>query len=167
MISTTRFTLVVLPLLLLGACASGPTFDTRQVDRTLTPAVVTAEPQQAKGKQVLWGGIIRKTTNLAHSTRIEMQAYPLGYKEKPQRDAAPTGHFLLEKSGFLEPLVFADGRLLTVTGTVLRTETGWVGKSEETYPVIDAQELYLWPVDSFHESTGLRFGGEIGAGVTF
>ena len=67
----------MLPLLLLGACASGPTFDTSQVDRTLTPAVVTAEPQHAKGTQVLWGGIIRKTTNLANSTLIEMQAYPL------------------------------------------------------------------------------------------
>ncbi len=167
MISTARFTLVVLPLLLLGACAGGPTFDTSQVDRTLTPAVVTAEPQHAKGKQVLWGGTIQKTTNLEHSTRIEMQAYPLGYQEKPQSDEAPLGRFILEQSGFLEPLIYADGRLLTVTGTVLHTETGKVGKSEQTYPVIDARELYLWPVDSFHESSGLRFGGEIGVGGKF
>jgi outer membrane lipoprotein len=162
--STARHTLVVLPLLLLAACASGPTFNTSQVDRTLTPAVVTAGFHNAKGKQVLWGGVIRKTTNLADKTLIEMQAYPLGYQEKPQRDAAPTGHFLLEKSGCLEPLSYADGRLLTVTGTVLRTETGRPG---QTYPVIDARELYLWPVDTFHDSSGLRFGGEIGAGDTF
>ena len=167
MISAARFTLVVLPLLLLSACASGPTFDTRQVDRTLTPDAVTAGFHNAIGKQVLWGGSIQKTTNLADKTVIEMQAYPLDYQEKPQRDAAPLGRFLLEQSGFLEPLVHADGRLLTVTGTVLRTETGKVGKSEQTYPVIDARELYLWPVDSFHESSSLRFGGEIGVGGKF
>jgi len=159
--------LVVLSLLLLAACASGPTFDTSQVDRSLTPAVVSAQPQHATGRQVLWGGIILGVTNLAHSTLVEMQAYPLGYGEKPQRDEAPLGRFLLEQSGFLEPAVYTDGRLLTVTGTITRIDTGKVGEAEQAYPVVEAKQLYLWPVDSFREDTGLRFGGEVGVGFGF
>ena len=62
-----RFSLVLIPLLLLGACASGPTFETGGVDRALTPRGVAAEPQPAIGQTVLWGGVILTTTNLKDS----------------------------------------------------------------------------------------------------
>ena len=158
---------VVLLLLLLGACASGPTFDTSQLDRSLTPAVVSAQPQSATGRQVLWGGIILGVTNRAHSTLVDMQAYPLGYREKPRPDEAPLGCFLVEQSGFLEPAVYTKGRLLTVVGTLIRIDTGKTGEAEQACPVIDAQQLYLWPKDTFHNDSGLRFGGEIGVRYGF
>jgi outer membrane lipoprotein len=164
---TPGFIPIALLLLLLGACASGPTFDTSQVDRSLTPAVVSAKPQYATGRQVLWGGVILGVTNLAHSTLVEMQAYPLGYQEKPQRDAAPLGRFLIEQSGFLEPLAYTNGKLLTVTGTITRTGSATAGKPEQAYPVVDAKQLYLWPADWFREDTGVRLGGEIGVGHGF
>jgi outer membrane lipoprotein len=167
MISRPGYILVVLPLLLLGACASGPTFETSQVDRSLTPAAVTAAPQYAKGKQVLWGGIILRVTNLANSTLIEMLAYPLDNRGKPQRDEAPLGRFRLEQSGFLEPAFYTKGKLLTVTGAVLRTETEKVGESQQTWPVVSAKELYAWPPDRFHDNSSLQFGGEIGVGHGF
>jgi outer membrane lipoprotein len=154
----------VLPLLLLGACASGLTFDSSRFDRSVTPAVAIAEPQYATDRQVLWGGVILAVTNLAHSTLVEMQAYPLGYREKPQPDEAPLGRFLLEQKGFLEPTVYTGGRLLTVAGTITRIDTGKVGESEQAYPVVEAKQLHLWPVDKFHDDSGLRFGGEIGFG---
>ena len=157
----------MLLLLLLGACASGPTFDTSQVDRSLTPAMVSAKPQYATGRQVLWGGVILGVTNLAHSTLVEMQACPLGYQEKPQRDAAPLGRFLIEQSGFLEPVVYTNGKLLTVTGTITRIESGKTGTPEQAYPVVEAKQLYLWPADWLREDTGVRFGGEIGVGHGF
>jgi outer membrane lipoprotein len=164
---TPGFILVVLSLLQLGACASGPTFDTSQVDRSLTPTAAGTQPQSATGRQVLWGGVILGVTNLVHSTLVEMQAYPLGYQEKPQTDEAPQGRFLLEQSGFLEPAVYTDGRLLTATGRITRIDTGKAGETQQSFPVIEAQQLHLWPVDSFREDTGLRFGGEIGVGYGF
>ena len=45
-----RCVLFVIPLLLLSACASGPTFQTAGVDRALTPRGVAAEPQTAMGR---------------------------------------------------------------------------------------------------------------------
>jgi len=160
----TRLNLLLLPLLLLGACVSGPTFDTSQVDRSLTPAVVTAESRYATGKQVLWGGIILGTTNLPDSTLIEMLAYPLDRKEQPRHDEAPLGRFFLEQSGFLDPAIYVTGRLLTVTGTILRIETGKVGEAEQAYPVVSAKELHLWPEDSLGEDPSVIFGIGVGFG---
>ena len=158
---------VVLSLLLLCACASGPTFDTSQVDRTLTPTLASTQPQSATGRHVLWGGVILGVTNLAHSTLVEMQTYPLGYQEKPQTYETPLGRFTLEQSGFLEPAVYTDGRLLTATGRITRIDTRKVDEAQQSFPVIEAQQLHLWPVDSFREDTGLRFGGEVGVGYGF
>jgi len=158
-----RIRLLALPLLL-GACATAPVLDSSQVDRSLTPALVTAEPDYATDRQVLWGGIILGTTNLPDRTLIEMLAYPLDRREKPQRDEAPLGRFLLEQSGFLDPAIYTAGRLLSVTGSVVRTETGKVGESEQAYPVVSAQALHLWPEDSLSEDPTLFFGIGVGFG---
>ena len=91
MAPTSRLISVVLTLLLPGGCASGPAFDTSHVDCSMTPAVATVESQFAMGKQALWGGTIPGVTNLAHDTLIEMQAFPLGYHEKPQPDVGTAG----------------------------------------------------------------------------
>jgi outer membrane lipoprotein len=158
------FILLALLFLLLGACAGNPVFDTRQLDRSLTPASAATQLKQATGKQVLWGGTILGVTNLAHSTRIELLAYPLDNRGKPQRDEAPLGHFVLEQNGFLEPIYYAEGKLLTVTGTVLRIETGAASESRPGYPVVSATQLYLWPADRFHDDSSLQIGGEVGYG---
>ena len=73
--------LVLLPVLL-GACASAPTFNTAGVDPFLTPQSVTTSPQAATGKSVQWGGTIIGTTNLQDRTRIEVLAYPLDSKAR-------------------------------------------------------------------------------------
>ncbi|HYQ71018.1 MAG TPA: Slp family lipoprotein [Gammaproteobacteria bacterium] len=156
---------VALLFLLLGGCGAGsPVFDTHQVDRALTPARAAATPHGAIGKSVLWGGSILEVTNLAYTTRVELQAYPLDREGKPRPDAEPQGRFLLEQDGFLEPLSYTGGRLLTVSGTLRRVETCQVNVSQQPCPVIEARQLHLWPVRRFHEDTGLRFGGEVGYG---
>jgi outer membrane lipoprotein len=158
---------VVLTLLLLDGCASGPAFDTRQVDRSLTPAVATAASRHATGKEVLWGGTILGVTNLAQNTLIEIQAYPLGYHARPQPDAAPLGRFTLDQRGFLDPAFYSIGRLLTVAGRITRIDTGKAMGSEQARPVVNARQMHLWPADKFHDGPGVRFGGEIGVGHGF
>jgi len=155
----------VLPLLLLCACAPGPAFETSQVDRSLTPAVAVVESRYATGRQVLWGGTILVTSNLPERTLIEILAYPLDRREQPRRDAAPLGRFLVEQGGFLDPAIYAAGRQLSVTGTIVRIETGKAGEPEQARPVVSAKELHLWPADSFSDVPGMSF--DIGVGVSF
>ena len=59
---------------LLSACASAPEFDTTQVDRSLTPQGVVAEPDVNLGKMTLWGGTILDTSNLKDSTRFVLRS---------------------------------------------------------------------------------------------
>jgi outer membrane lipoprotein len=159
-----RFCLYLIPLLLLVACASGPTFETSGVDRALSPRDVTAKPQPAMGQTVLWGGVILTTTNLKDSTQIEVLAYPLDTDESPLLDSAPLGRFILEQTGYLEPASYAEGRQISVTGTVTGTRVGRVGESDYDYAVISARQLYLWPMDAARDQTRVIFGIGVGYG---
>ena len=97
-----RFNLLII-LLLLSGCASGPSLDSDTVDHSLTPAGVAAEPEISRGRQVLWGGVIVRTTNLADSSQLEVLAYPLDAQERPQPESASLGRFIVDKAGYLEP----------------------------------------------------------------
>jgi outer membrane lipoprotein len=158
--------LLWLVVLLLSACASGPAFDTGGVDASITPRSAVAELSANTGKSVLWGGVILSTTNLENSTRIELLAYPLDSDQMPLRDRDPLGRFILERPGFLEPASYAEGRMLTVIGKLVRSQQGKVGGSDYVYPVIEARNLYLWPKDSeYNNRSNVHFG--IGVGIGF
>jgi outer membrane lipoprotein len=148
--------------LLLGACASGPNFNTYGVDRALTPRGVAAAPQPASGKLVLWGGVIVSTANLKDRTQIEVLAYPLDSNERPKQQDDPLGRFILEQAGYLEPASYAEGRLVTVVGTVSGVLPGTVGESDYTFPLVTARQLTLWPTSRGDDGTSIHFG--IGAG---
>ena len=157
---------LLLPLLvLLAACATGPAFDSRQVDPAVTPHGVSANPGYAAGKRVLWGGVILSITNLSDRTSIEVLAYPLDSKQRPRRDQEALGRFMIERPGYLEPASYAQGRLVTAVGTVSRTETATIGAADYRYPVLSPQQLYLWPRDSGYDGTSVHFG--IGVGIGF
>lgn len=161
-----RLSLLSIVLLLLSACASGPGFDTKRVDLTVTPRSAVAELPATRGRPVLWGGVILNTRNLESQTRLELLAYPLNRSQMPLRDRNPLGRFILEHQGFLEPASYAEGRMLTVVGTVIRSEKGKVGGSDYTYPVLKASELYLWPRNSeYNNQSNVHFGIGVGIGL--
>jgi outer membrane lipoprotein len=146
--------------LLLG-CASAPDFDTSQVDRSLTPQSVIAEPEISRGKIALWGGTILDTRNLKETTQIEVLAYPLNSSERPLLDSKPLGRFIIQQQGYLEPTNYAQGRQLTVLGSVSETQSGKVGETSYTYPVINATQLHLWS-QADDSNTSIHFGLGIG-----
>lgn len=160
-----RFILPGVLLLLLSSCASGPTFDTQQVDHSQTPHKVATEPKTAKGKIVLWGGVILRVDNLKETTRIEVLAYPLDSNSMPQTSRDSLGRFIFEYSGYLEPASYAAHRLISVVGRVQQVQTGRVGETDNLYPVIIAQQIYLWPKDSERDRTRFHFGIGFGGGL--
>lgn len=152
--------LVLLSLLvsMLISCASTPDFDTTQVDQALTPQSVIVEPSLSRGKIALWGGTILETHNLKDSTQIEVLAYPLNSSHRPMQESQPLGRFIIQNKGYLEPSNYAQGRLLTVLGSVSKSQSGKVGKSNYTYPVINAQQLHLWSLNDDQNNTSFHFG---------
>jgi outer membrane lipoprotein len=155
--------LLLLLTLLLGACASGPRYPTEGVELALTPQQAIAEEGIMHGKTILWGGMIINSTNLKSQSRLEILAYPLDSNQFPQTDSAPMGRFLVFKSGYLETVDFAPGRLVTVRGPLSGIQRGKVGETNYTYPLVRAQNLYLWPRTGrseprVHFGVGVVFG---------
>jgi outer membrane lipoprotein len=135
----------LLLLLLLGACSGRPEFDTSKVALSLTPQQAISEATQQLGKEVLWGGMILHANNLADGARLEILAYPLDSSQAPRLNEAPLGRFLLRHDSYLETIDYAPGRRLTVHGRLLRIEDGVVDQSPYRYPVVQSQQLHLWP----------------------
>lgn len=150
--------LFILLASLLVSCAGTAVFDTSQVDQSLTPNSVIAEPELSRDRIALWGGTILDTQNLQHSTQIEVLAYPLNSSHRPLLEKPPLGRFIILQQGFLEPASYAQGRLLTVLGSVEENQSGSVGESRYIYPVIYAQQLQLWSLQKNRSRTNFSVG---------
>jgi outer membrane lipoprotein len=160
-----RFYFLPVLFALLSGCASTPEFDTSQVDRSLTPQSVIAEPEISHGKVALWGGTILDTRNLKDRTQIEVLAYPLDAGYRPVLESKPLGRFIIKHSGFLEPATYAQGRLLTVSGSISDMQNGKVGETTYSYPVISDHQLHLWPQTGNSNRSNVHFGVGIGIGL--
>jgi len=159
-----RLILITLIPALISACASGPKFDASGVDRALTPRAAVAEQEIVVNRSVLWGGVILKTTNLENDTRLELLAYPLDGRQRPIRDSDPLGRFIVVYTGYLEPADYAEGRMVTVLGTVGNTVAGKIGETDYTYPLLSPEKVYLWPREQSRALSNIQFGIGIGLG---
>jgi outer membrane lipoprotein len=158
-----RIAAFALPLM---SCASGPQISTEGVNEAITPRQATAEMESLRGEEVLWGGTIVNSTNLEEATRLEILAYALDSSQRPNTSVEPNGRFLAVEEGYLETMDYSPGRLVTVKGTLIGTREGSIGEAEYTYPVVQIDQLYLWPEEqAVGRGSGINFG--FGIGVIF
>lgn len=152
--------LLLIPILLgLTACASGPRYDSQTANMELTAAQVIAKPEDYLDTQIIWGGIIINTRNLPDHTEIELLAYPLDGRQQPMSGKGEQGRFLAKYNRYLETVDYAPGRQLTVRGHIAETINGKVGDAPYTYPVIQANDIYLWPrTDGTAKTPQVHFG---------
>jgi outer membrane lipoprotein len=97
-----------------------------------------------KGQRVRWGGMIQNVENRKSETIIEIVGRDLDKSGRPIESDKSTGRFLANKSGFLDPAIYAKGRSLTVVGTI---ETGVkrdIGEFSYFYPEVKVDTYYLW-----------------------
>lgn len=133
-------------MLLVAGCATSVPEAIRQAPPTqVSVADVQREAPRFLGQTVRWGGTILAVRNRERVTEVEVLARPIAGDGRPLAQAAGAGRFLAEVPGFLDPAEYPEGRLLTLTGRVARTETRPVGDYPYAYPVIAAQSRYLWP----------------------
>ncbi len=140
-------TALLLAALLLGACASGPRFDTRTYSPSPTPAEAAIDAALWQGDRVLWGGMILNSVNHEDGTEIEVLAYPLAGGQRPDTSRSPIGRFIVHEDHYLETADYAQGRLVTVAGQFTSTRDGRVGDARFTWPLVEADGLHLWPRD--------------------
>jgi len=158
LITKLRFYISLFLLGALTSCSTTPEFKTTQVDKSLTPQSVIAEPDRSLNKIALWGGTILDTRNLENSTQIEILGYPLDSSHRPLIDKKPLGRFIILHSGYLEPATYSQGELLSVLGNIGISQKGKIGEKLYTYPVVKAQQLHLWSASDGRTNTSFHFG---------
>ncbi len=158
------FTLTVL-CLLLSACSGS--MQTRPVmgDRSISPAEAAQDITRLKSVVVEWGGVIVETHNLETSSEIQIIAYPLEDDGKPDLDKPPSGRFIAVSQGYRESVDYKKGRTITLSGAVLGIRQGKVGKADYNFPLVQPNEMQLWPLPSSSDSSSRwHFGFGIGSG---
>jgi outer membrane lipoprotein len=147
----------------------------KEVDKNVTFAQLAKDPDAYKGKTVLFGGAIIETINVADKSRIMVLQQPLDRRDRPVAGDVSEGRFIVTTQGFLDPAIYSPGRLVTVAGQVVGKERHPLGEIEYTYPVIEKQGLYLWPIERpasaeprWHFGVGVGTGGAgVGVGTGF
>ncbi|MCL7419672.1 MAG: Slp family lipoprotein [Methylobacter sp.] len=131
--------------ILLGACTTVP----KAIRRAPEPDIPLADVQKNfsahQGKPVRWGGVLLEVENRETETLLQILGYPLRYNGRPDVTDAAQGRFIIKTHEFLDPAVYAKDRELTVTGRLIELNERQIGRKSLTLPVIESQQLYLWP----------------------
>lgn len=118
----------------------------QQVDKSLTYAALAADPDAHRGRTVLLGGAIVKTTPKTGETEIEVIQKDLTSGGEPLITDTSAGRFLVVVDRFLDPDIYKPDRRLTVAGEVQGSQVRQLGETDYRYPVLLARDLHLWAV---------------------
>ncbi|RAU17230.1 hypothetical protein DN062_13760 [Nitrincola tibetensis] len=130
--------------LLIGGCASIPSDLQTRTEQTPLPFSATASIEPA-GQTVRWGGEIAKVSNLQQGSLLEVVEFSLNSNGRPVKSDNSGGRFRILIPGFIDPAIYAPGRLVTALGNFSATEEDQVGEQAYVFPVLDSEHLHLWP----------------------
>lgn len=165
-IRTCVFSCLVAALLLLAGCAPAPIYKASTDTVQATPYEVARAPERFSQGRVIWGGRIVDVTNHADHTEIELLAYPLDKSQRPQADAAAAGRFIAIVPGYLEPLNYPRGNLMTISGHLRGTRSGKVGEADYAFPLVDTDDYHLWTAEELRSPwSNVHLGVGVGVGV--
>ncbi len=136
--------LFVLLLVLAGCATTTPDAIGQPPPRDLSYNEVRGNVEAHRGARVRWGGMLAGVENRPEETWLDIVARPLESSGRPQPDGESPGRFIAKVKGFLDPAVYAKGRLVTVAGTIAGTLTRPIGEYPYTYVVVEADTTKLW-----------------------
>lgn len=148
----------------LAACAPSPIYKPSTGAVAAVPAQVSTSPDRYAGGSVIWGGRIVQVTNLADHSEVEVLAYPLDGSQRPKTSDTGNGRFIVQMPGFVEPLNFPSGSLITVSGTISGSHAGTVGEANYVFPVVNTNQAHVWtPAEMSAGRSNVSFG--LGVGI--
>lgn len=158
-----KFFVLLIATFIIGACATPP-LEISRVDKNLTLAMALDVFDKMQGHYAMWGGAILSGKNRAKTTELEILAYPLDGYAEPIKNSKSFGRFILVKDGYLELGEYSKGRLVTVVGELIGKREGKVGDSQYIYPVLEVQQLKIWPEESryYYDDSDVRFHFGVG-----
>jgi outer membrane lipoprotein len=144
------------------ACGSAiPKESLRQVDPGITFQGLIKDPERYRGKVILVGGQIVSTTVHESESWVEVLQQPLDWKQRPQNTDVSYGRFLVRFQGFLDPVIYAAGKKITVLGEVSGEKVQPISEMAYTYAVLLPREHYLWTPETYG-GPSIHFGIGVG-----
>lgn len=154
-------------LTLLAACAPAPIYPAHGgAFVSATPEQVATAPANFHGLRVVWGGRVIRVHNLARDSEVEILAYPLDSSQRPRVRQPATGRFIAIVPGFVEPMEYPAGALVTLRGTIAGSRAGDVGQAAYTFPTVDSRAMHRWTAGEMRQghpnvNVGIGIGGWI------
>jgi len=110
-----------------------------------------------QGEKARWGGEIVSVDNKKEYSEIEILQYPSNQYGKPRTSRDSAGRFKVQVSGFIDPLVFEKGRLITFLGELGVPAEGIIGEQAYIYPVLIANGYYMWKETEEYRVSGFYY----------
>jgi outer membrane lipoprotein len=95
-------------------------------------------------QQARWGGMIAKVTNLEKKSVLEIVHFDLSDGGKPKVRRESKGRFKVYVDGFVDPMIYQQGKLITALGHISDAESGQIGEYEYQFPTLMGANVYLW-----------------------
>lgn len=164
--SVLRFLPAAVLAAMIAACAPAPIYKTGPSGVNATPEQVATSPANFRNLQVVWGGSVIAVRNLADHSEIEILAYPLDSSQRPRLDQPATGRFIAIAPGFVEPMNYPLGSLVTLRGTLDGARNGEVGQADYTFALVHSEAMHRWTPEEMRQghpniSIGVGVGGWI------
>ncbi|MBT8046949.1 MAG: Slp/YeaY family lipoprotein [Xanthomonadales bacterium] len=127
-------------VLALSACTTVP----EQIQGTYPEISPARVDPGVFDSSVRWGGVIVSSKVKDSQTCFEILSRDLDKYLRPKLEDSTAGRFIACKTGFHDPMVFAAGREITVTGKIQSVEVRKLEEFDYRYPVLEVDDLVLW-----------------------
>ena len=137
-------------IVLMGSCSYAISERYRErATREIGFSHIQKNPDAYVNEIFILGGTIIETKNTDEGTEIEILQNPVDrYGRIEDRDASQ-GRFILLSSRHLDPMIYKNGRTITVAGKLVGSRKQELGETVYTYPLIEAEEIHLWKEESY------------------
>jgi outer membrane lipoprotein len=161
--SASRFLPAAVLAATLAACAPAPIYKAGPSSVDATPQQVATSPGNFRNLQVVWGGSVIAVHNLADHSEIEVLAYPLDSSQRPRPKQPAIGRFIAIVPGFVEPMNYPPGSLVTLRGTLDGARSGEVGEAGYTFALVHGEAMHRWtPEEMRRGHPNISFGVGVG-----
>lgn len=155
-----------LAALALAACAPAPIYKNAPDMVTAPPFQVSQTPERFANGNVIWGGRVVAVHNLSDRSEIEVLAYPLDSSQRPKANDSGNGRFIAVMHGFVEPMDYPPGALLTISGKLGGSRAGQVGEASYVFPLVNVGQSHVWTAEELRSGrSNVHFGVGIGIGI--
>lgn len=153
-------------LLSLAACAPAPIYKSTGALVTATPSQVAQTPERFSNNEIIWGGRIVQVKVFSDHSEVELLAYPLDSSQRPKVSDLGDGRFIAVMPGYVEPLNYPSGAMMTVQGTLNGSRAGKVGEANYVFPLVRVSQSHVWTAEEMNKGrNNVRFGLGVGVGI--